>query len=243
MKTFDIDSVLPKILLEDIERHKQFCVQYAGKSHAASKKHMSSPGYERVGFKTEDIIDWRRLEKRHNELDRAWSHWNDLFWSTMGDLFERGKERARADNKKCAELYVIDENDSEKVIVYTPKSYMHLWPSWTVKSMKYIMQDKLRLKPDDCVVNASVEDAAKIWRMRERSDVFRRRAEMYCRAWRFSVQSRFQTFIDENLKVDDRHTIVVFSIENEGRTHTCLSHGMYNFEWMNIEIFASNKPA
>jgi len=208
----DVDGLVPDDLLQEIDRAEQ----------------ERALGFRpRQAVHVRSLLDWRRLERRAEQLRLAALAWSKAYWDGLAQA---------AALKGGNDVWVVDPDDEERVTVYRANDR-----STSRRMASELIDDELRnpyrRRADQRPTLLVGDAAALLCRSNERAAAFRLRAGAYVRAFRTAVHYRLHAHGKALLPHSEQHSrwnlrpARLYIVRNEGRCHAVAVDERGNPSW------------
>ncbi|NBT36312.1 MAG: hypothetical protein EBT03_12405 [Betaproteobacteria bacterium] len=230
MRSFDIDALVPDYKGQFYLPKRPSAEQR--KMHELSRRVHTTFGYRgphlRPGVKPEKVLDWRRLERRTEELRFKWKSASNAYWSALREAY--GKR------KKCDTLYVFINSD---------------WLISYEGGEGYGYEDSRRLLESTLAdphgagrfrVLTMDDGGRRIGRLLARERSYHAAYQVYDRVLKRALSDRIRMHLEGIREVGvyrSHYEPQVFLIENEGRVRVAQSKTNGDVVWVDGEVLHS----
>lgn len=246
MKTVNLDDMPPKELLRDIEEHErlkdQFRHKNTGRIPAKERKWLAKWPVQRRNerLKATSLLDWRKVERRSNELWQQYMSWRGVLYSTLENVLKKGRSQA-LEGATCDEVWVMHPTDKERVLVYQGHGCWDV--SWHTTT-ELVNQKSRSSNANAMPVVLNQSDSVKVYRLHQRENSFYRRYCAYRGALTVAVEVRIEPYAKEHLsqkhpQIQHMYRDGVFAFENEGRSYIVTTDQRGKFNWLDGDLFVS----
>ena len=195
-------------------------------------RHTISGGFQSVGIHPRNLLNWRHLEKRSNELEVT----SITLWEKFKMLCDDHVSRAKISHANMVLIFSDEINDD--VMVIDPLRWsLHFEPKLTLIKNAIRFPDKTRS------LTVDGEHGSLIRKTYKRSEIFRRRSDLYCRAFRKAICCRLKSTIEDgsNDVMYGNTSQHIFIITNENREYVLSVKNKYSYEWLHNSKFFTLK--